>query len=86
MNGLMFFYSVFVMTVLMLGPTSAYAGKVESIQEVIDKECRKKISYETALSLIRPLYLTCVPGTKVTVYDKCQVKCLKSNAGAVIGR
>lgn len=86
MNGLMIFYSVFVMSVLMLGPTSAYAGKVESIQEVIDKECRKKISYEAALSLIRPLYLTCVPGTKVTVYDSCQVKCLKSNAGAVIGR
>ncbi|MGE9744917.1 hypothetical protein AB1A81_02290 [Bdellovibrio bacteriovorus] len=74
------------MTFMVLGPTSAYAGKVESIQEVIEKKCRKKISYEEALSLIRPLYLTCVPGTKVTVYDSCQVKCLKPNSGAVIGR
>ncbi|WP_235046232.1 hypothetical protein [Bdellovibrio bacteriovorus] len=82
----MIFFSMLVMTFVVLGPASAYAGKVESIQEVIVQECKKKISYEEALSLIRPLYLTCVPGTKVTVYDSCQVKCLKSNAGAVIGR
>ncbi|CAE78475.1 hypothetical protein predicted by Glimmer/Critica [Bdellovibrio bacteriovorus HD100] len=86
MSGVGFFFSIVVMTFMVLGPTSAYAGKVESIQEVIEKKCRKKISYEEALSLIRPLYLTCVPGTKVTVYDSCQVKCLKPNSGAVIGR
>lgn len=71
---------------LMLGPSSASAGKVESIQEVVSQECKKRISYEEALSLIRPMYLTCVPGTKVKVYGKCQVKCLKANSGAVIGR
>ncbi len=86
MDGVMIFLSVFMTITVVLGPTSAYAGKVESIQEVIEKECKKKISYEEALSMIRPLYLTCVPGTKVTVYEICQVKCLKSNAGAVIGR
>lgn len=70
--------------VLFSGP--AYAGKVETIQDTIQNSCNVKLSYEAALGLLRPLYLTCVPGTKVTVLDKCQVKCLKANSGAVIGR
>lgn len=75
---------LFFIVIGISGP--AQAGKVETIQETLQGSCNVKLSYEAALGLLRPLYLTCVPGTKVTVLDKCQVKCLKANSGAVIGR
>ena len=71
---------------VVLGSLPAKASKVESVQDLLMTSCKKKVSYEQALALIRPLYLTCVPGTKVTVGEKCQVKCLKANSGALIGR
>ncbi|WP_374077438.1 hypothetical protein [Bdellovibrio bacteriovorus] len=64
----------------------AVAGKVESVQEVLKKECSQGVTYDQALALIRALYLTCIPGTQVVVSNKCKVRCLKPNSGAVIGR
>lgn len=81
-----------VMLIFLLGflgwqPLSlAKTTKVELIQELMQEECHKKISYESALALIRPLYLTCVPGTKVSIGTKCELNCLKANSGVVIGR
>lgn len=75
-----------ILSVVLLWSLPANAGKVESIQELLMETCKKKVSYEQALALIRPLYLTCVPGTKVKFGEDCLVKCLKPNAGAVIGR
>ncbi|UXR64953.1 hypothetical protein EZJ49_01650 [Bdellovibrio bacteriovorus] len=79
-------FGLALLSVVSLWALPAQAGKVESVQELLMETCKKKVSYEQALVLIRPLYLTCVPGTKVAVGEKCQVKCLKPNAGAVIGR
>lgn len=80
-------YIVCFLILLMFATTSsAQTGKVEAIQDMVQQGCSKKVAYEEALSLIRALYLTCVPGTKVTVYEKCLVKCLKLNSGVVIGR
>ena len=85
--------------VLLLGiyfaaPSLFAANKVETIQGIILQECKKKASYDAALAMIRPLYLTCVPGTKVTVQlaakgkedGSCRLNCLKPNSGVVIGR
>ncbi|WII70646.1 hypothetical protein QJS83_09265 [Bdellovibrio sp. 22V] len=63
----------------------AYAGKVESVQEALVKQCQRKVSNEEALSLVRSLYLSCIPGTLVKVDETCKVICLKPNSG-VIGR
>lgn len=64
----------------------AEAGKVESVQEILKKECSQSVTYDEALALIRALYLSCIPGTHVIVREKCKVRCLKPNSGAVIGR
>lgn len=64
----------------------AEAGKVESVQEIVKKECSQSVTYDQALALIRALYLSCIPGTQVVVSNKCKVRCLKPNSGAVIGR
>ncbi|WP_295900078.1 hypothetical protein [uncultured Bdellovibrio sp.] len=77
---------IFLIVALLSLKSPAYAGKVESVQDVMKKQCSKHVSHQQALSLIRPLYLTCIPGTLVSVDEKCKVQCLKSNAGAVIGR
>ncbi|XGC81295.1 hypothetical protein ACES2L_02210 [Bdellovibrio bacteriovorus] len=55
------------------------SGKTGTIQEVLESECKMKATDEEALLLIRALYLTCVPGTKVFLDENCEVRCLKSN-------
>lgn len=75
-----------ILSVVILWSIPAKAGKVESVQELLMETCKRKVSYEQALVLVHPLYLTCVPGTKIKVVEKCQVKCLKPNSGVVSGR
>jgi len=76
---------VLLLLPLFLAP-AAHAGKVETIQQVLARQCDKKVRYEDALTLVRLLYLSCIPGTYVNVDEKCRVACLKPNSGAVIGR
>ena len=62
-------------------------GKVETIQMLIQEECQQKVSHQEALQKVRPLFLSCVPGTKVNVSEECELKCLKVEAtGVAVGR
>lgn len=70
--------------VLLITPP-AHADKIETIQKAMHEHCHQKVSSKRALTLIRPLYLTCVPGTRVQI-GNCDLKCLKNNAGAVLGQ
>jgi hypothetical protein len=63
----------------------AHAGKVESVQEAVKKACGKDVASDEALRLVKNLFLSCTPGTKVDI-DGCQVACLKENSGAVVGQ
>ena len=65
--------------------STAHAGKVESVQEAVKKACSKDVPGDEALRLVKNLFLSCVPGSKVDV-DGCKVDCLKENAGAVVGQ
>lgn len=73
------------MTCLAFSP-GVQAGKVENVQDAMKKQCKKKVSYDEALRLMRSLYLSCIPETKVKISSACSVECLKSNSGAVLGR
>lgn len=64
---------------------SAYAGKVESVQAEVKKSCNKDISSEEALPLVKSIFLSCSPGSKVDTPLGCKVNCLKENSGAVVG-
>ena len=64
----------------------AKAGKIEVVQESIQKSCGKSISSDEALRLVKDLYLNCVPNSKVEIEEKCQVACLKINSGSVVGQ
>lgn len=70
--------------VIGLASTSAFAGKIEQVQEAMKKACSKDVSQDDALKKVKDLFLTCVPGSKVDV-DGCAVQCLKENSGAVVG-
>lgn len=70
---------------VILAALPARADKIESIQKAMHEHCNQKVSSKRALTLIRPLYLTCVPGTQVQI-GNCDMKCLKNNAGSVLGR
>jgi hypothetical protein len=72
-----------IAVIALTGP--AHAGKVESVQEAIKKSCSKDVPADEALRLVKNLYLSCAPDTKVDV-DGCQVDCLKKNEGAVVGQ
>lgn len=61
------------------------AGKLESVQKVVKEQCQRDLSAHEALKKIRDLYLTCVPGTKVSV-DDCKINCLRENSGVIMGR
>ncbi|KYG67129.1 hypothetical protein AZI86_08955 [Bdellovibrio bacteriovorus] len=78
------------MSVLVLNtPVVAFASKIEKIQKALKEECQVGVSSKKALTLIRPLYLTCVPGTKVSLQsdeDRCDVKCLKGNSNVIVER
>lgn len=63
----------------------AHAGKVESVQEAMKKACSKDVPNDEALRLVKNLFLSCVPGSKVDI-DGCKVDCLKENSGAVVGQ
>lgn len=70
-------------------PTIASANKIEKIQRALREECQVGVSSKKALTLIRPLYLTCVPGTKVSLEsdeERCDVRCLKGNSNIVVER
>lgn len=64
----------------------AFAGKVESVQEAVKKSCGKDIPQDEALRLVKNLFLSCAPGTKVDLDGGCQADCLKENSGAVVGQ
>lgn len=75
---------VIVLTVLLAG-LSAEAGKVENVQEEVKKSCGKDITSDEALKMVKSMYLSCTPGTKVDTDLGCKVQCLKENSGAVVG-
>lgn len=64
----------------------AFAGKVESVQEAVKKSCGKDIPADEALRLVKNLFLSCTPGTKVDLEGLCPADCLKENSGAVVGQ
>ena len=72
-------------TFLLMG-SSAHAGKVESVQEAVKKSCAKDIPSDEALGLVKNLFLSCTPGSKVDLDGGCSVDCLKQNSGAVVGQ
>ncbi len=61
------------------------AGKVEEAQKVVKDTCAKDIDKDTAVRLVKELFLSCSPGSKVDVQG-CSVPCQKSTSGAVIGQ
>lgn len=61
-------------------------GKVETVKEVLLRDCKMKVSDEEALRYVRDLFLVCIPRSKVTIKDNCVVRCLKPNPGVVVGR
>lgn len=63
----------------------AIAGKLENVQKVVKEQCHLEIPADEALKKVRDLYLTCVPGTKVS-FDECKINCLRENAGVVMGQ
>lgn len=64
---------------------NAHAGKVEDVQAAVKNACQKDVDKAEALRLVKDLFLSCTPGTKVDVAG-CSVQCLKDNAGAVVGQ
>jgi hypothetical protein len=77
--------SISLLMTAALSSVPAYAGKVESVQEAIKKSCSKDVPSDEALRLVKSLFSSCVPGSKVEV-DGCKVDCLKENSGAVVGQ
>lgn len=63
----------------------SFAGKVEDVQAAVKAACAKDLPSADALRLVKDLFLSCTPGTQVDA-GGCQVKCLKENAGAVVGQ
>lgn len=78
------FFLVTSASLLLMG-SLAHAGKVEDVQGQMKKDCSKDVSSADALRLVKDLFLSCTPNTKVAV-EGCQVSCLKENAGAVVGK
>ena len=74
---------LFLISLLFLTSTGFAGGRVQKVQEEVKKQCNKDISESDALRLAKALFI-CTPGQNVDV-DGCQVKCLKDNAGAVVG-
>lgn len=75
--------SAFLVAACFMG-SSAHAGKVEDVQAAVKAACGKDVANADALRLVKTLFLSCTPGTKVDA-DGCQVSCLKENTGAVVG-
>lgn len=76
-ENLKFLNFVFV-GMLLASASTAKASKIEIVQNILKQECKIKVNPKKALTLIRPLYLTCVPGTEVSV-GQCNVKCLRTD-------
>ena len=73
------FFSLFAISVVLLMAAPAKAvNKVETIRDLVRAECKTRVAFDAALAMIRPLYLTCVPGTKVNVSKSCSLDCLKA--------
>lgn len=63
----------------------AFASKADAVRDAFKTACSKDVPADAALRMVKDLYLSCTPGTKVSL-DGCQVPCLKDNAGAVVGQ
>ncbi len=62
----------------------SFAGKVETVKETVKKACSKDLDDKAALDAVKKAFLSCTPGSEVEI-DGCKIKCLKENAGAVVG-
>lgn len=64
----------------------AHAGKVEDVQAAVKKDCGKDVDSAAALRMVKPLFVDCTSGQKTSVDGACNMACLKSNDGAVVGK
>lgn len=78
-------YLIVTSAVFMLMGSLAYAGKVEDVQGAMKKDCGKDVSNADALRMVKDLFLSCTPNSKVDV-EGCKVSCLKENSGAEVGK
>ena len=70
--------------IVLLLPLGASAGKADKIVAAAKNDCNKEVTRLGATKLIKRVYLTCNPGTKVDIGD-CQIDCMKKRRGAVVG-
>lgn len=62
----------------------AFAGKAEDITIAAKESCGKEVTKAQAMTLMKQVFLTCKSGSSVDI-GGCQIKCMKENAGAVVG-
>ena len=79
-----------ILVFLFICPSIAWGlfkgGKIEVVQDTVQKTCGKSVSSDEALRWVKELFLNCVPSSKVVLEANCTVLCLKANTGAVIGQ
>lgn len=83
----LFMKTIFVVFLIGLFVSPAYAGKVETLRKEIASSCGKvDLNRKDLIKLVRKSYLACRPGNNVQVTDSCQISCLRRNQGNVIGK
>ena len=60
-------------------------GKVDEVKKIVKSSCQQDLDDDKALRLVKPIFLSCVPGQTVDLEGGCQVKCQKNASGAVVG-
>lgn len=75
------------LTFIICVTSSASANvKFARVKSLVSQECKQTISDQETLRLVKSLYLTCIPQSKVKVSPECTLDCLKEAQEAVVGR
>ena len=75
---------IFLLAAALFVCAPSFAGKIDTVKDTVKNSCKLELDDTTALELVKKAYLTCTPGSDVEVKG-CKIKCLKENAGAVVG-
>ncbi|PWU12254.1 MAG: hypothetical protein C5B49_16620 [Bdellovibrio sp.] len=66
--------------------STARAGKVDQVREAVKNSCQKRELKENEILEAVLKAFDCTPGTEVQVVVECKIKCLRENAGNVVGK
>lgn len=74
---------MFISMTLIFFSMQAFAGKIDDVKNAVKEKCKTELAQDQVLESVIKAF-DCTEGSDVKI-GSCTIKCLKANAGNVVG-